>query len=113
MVKKEEYEGIMKSFGKLLDTVSLWCLHLIVAQLYPSKQVGEILETLQLDVALKCFTSPLFEKRMFGLNSITEMISLVKNAEKLEHDYSISSHIGYPTTMGSQQPAQSKWVDHK
>lgn len=49
----------------------------------PGPESGELLEGLQMDLCLKCFTSPFFEKRLYGVQAITTMISQIRNAEVL------------------------------
>lgn len=72
------------------------------------------MEKLQLDVALKCFKCPFFEKRMYGLNYINEVVTLIyphteSSKERREVDHGPSS--GALVVYGASQPFRStRWI---
>ncbi len=77
-MKKEDYEVVMKHANQLFESI------------YPTAHIGEYMERLRLDVALKCFISQIFDKRLYGITYLAEMISSVKMWERTEH-----THISY------------------
>jgi hypothetical protein len=84
---------------------------------------AEITEKLSLDFALKCFLSPIFEKRIYGLTHINEVISNLRvwdssfNRDR-EYNRDYNGMSGSTTMSGgsimygpASAPRDSKWLD--
>ncbi|KAH3767551.1 ubiquitin carboxyl-terminal hydrolase 34 [Pelomyxa schiedti] len=70
LMKKDDVDKIILQLTHLLESV------------IPAAECGEIMETMSLSVALKCFTSGFLEKRVYGLQSISNMSLYIRNSEQ-------------------------------
>eukprot|EP00727_Mastigamoeba_balamuthi_P010386 m51a1_g5970 putative ubiquitin domain-containing protein (1649) ;mRNA; f:219026-227559 len=70
-VAKADIEKLFYVTGSLLDAT------------LPAQTVGTIVEPAYLAVALRCFKCQTFDKRIYGLQAITAVVSWIRNAETL------------------------------
>jgi len=98
-VKKEHIEAIIRPLTRLLDGVM------------KRSEVGEIVETTCLAVALNSFRSPYFDKKLYGLNYISEMVENVKRAEDTNPDeFSFKSSARWVTRLYLVEWIQSNHI---
>jgi ubiquitin C-terminal hydrolase len=93
-ISKEDLKSVIDYLQSLLDRI------------YPEEKLGEILESFELNLALKCLKSPYLEKRINGLREIIIKISQAKRKD--EEDARTStfiSQIHYRDT--------AKWLNTK
>lgn len=75
---------------------------------------GESMEKLQLNVALKCFKCPFFEKRIYGLNYMNEIIGMVYHHSDIRErrDVDHGPNTGALVVYGASQSFRSvHWID--
>eukprot|EP01119_Soliformovum_irregulare_P016659 TRINITY_DN4860_c0_g1_i1.p1 TRINITY_DN4860_c0_g1~~TRINITY_DN4860_c0_g1_i1.p1 ORF type:complete len:2591 (-),score=801.00 TRINITY_DN4860_c0_g1_i1:32-7804(-) len=99
-LKKEDFDTLIKHTTKFLDSA-----------LTPY-QWGEVIEKLQLSVALQCFQSSLLNKRIYGIQAINDTINMVRHTHREHHetDTIMGTTISTPT-YGPTLPKETKWVD--
>jgi hypothetical protein len=68
-VKKEHIESIVRPLTKILDNV------------FTREECGRFIEILCLEVALNSLRSSFFDKKLYGLNYISEMVDMVRRGE--------------------------------
>ncbi len=97
-LEKTDFEEITRMLQALLEKSSSFTL-----------KIAELMERFYLDFALKCFKSPLLEKRMHGLAYIEEVLELAENRDRaFFHHMEDYNYYGHP-----MQIRASKWVDNK
>lgn len=97
-LEKTDFEEITRMLQALLEKITSFSL-----------KVAELMEKFYLDFALKCFKSPLLEKRMHGLAYIEEVLELAENRDRaFFHHMEDYNYYGHP-----MQIRASKWVDNK
>jgi hypothetical protein len=83
-LEKTDFEEITKLLQLVLEKTGSY-----------EGKVHELMERFCLDFALKCFKSPLLEKRMHGLAYIEEVLQLSDNREHLSYMHPMED---YPYT---------------